>query len=144
MRNRKVCASKRAGFSLIEVTIALLILGFGLLTVSSAQIHAMRAGQDGRHKTRAVAIAQSQMEQLQRLRWTPELNATAWTVPVTVNTSVQAPNNMVERAYSVSWRITNVIPNRMRAIDVRVSWVSATRGNVSYVVSSNRFNYEGL
>ena len=148
MQDGPVVKSKRRrqrgrGFSLIEVMVALLVLAFGLLTVASAQIYAMRGGQSGRHKTRAMTIAQSQMEQLQGLTW-PNIAVTGWTAGQVVNTGIAAPNNMIEQSYLVQWRITAAIPNSMREIDVRVSW-SEPNGNAdSFTITSNRNNYEGL
>jgi hypothetical protein len=61
------------------------------------QLHAMRSGSSGRHATQAAAIAQSQMEQLQRLRWTSlATTAGAFTAPVAVNHTVQADVDQVE------------------------------------------------
>ena len=148
MANLPVDTAKRRrqrghGFSLIETMVALMVLAFGLLTVASAQIHAMRAGQTGRHKTRAMAIAQSQMEQLQGLTWS-NIAATGWTAGQAVTTDIDAPNNMVEQSYLVQWRISDAIPNSMREIDVRVSWAEISGRTDAFTVTSNRFNYEGL
>ena len=50
--------------SLIEVTVALMVLSFGLLTVALMQIHAMRGTSQGRHLTAASMIAREQIEQV--------------------------------------------------------------------------------
>ncbi|MCZ6782494.1 MAG: prepilin-type N-terminal cleavage/methylation domain-containing protein [Proteobacteria bacterium] len=133
----------RAGFTLVEIMIALTILAFGLLTVAAAQLHAMRGARSGKHTSQALAIAQSQMEQLQRMRWT-SLAPTGWTPGVVVSKTVEGPVNQVEQTYTVQWRITNLIPNTSRAVDVRVAWVEPNRPNRSYTVSSARYNHEGL
>lgn len=136
---------RRDGFSLIEVMVAMLILGFGLLTVASAQLYAIKGGQFGRHRTRAVSIAQSQMEQLQSLSWTSAgLTPVGWTGGTNIATNVNAPINQVEQTYLVQSRVTNVIPGQTRALDVRVTWTEASGANKIYTVTSTRFNYEGL
>lgn len=56
-----------AGFSLLEVLIALAILGFGLLSLAAMQIHAMREGSTSRYSSDAARIARDQMEQIQRM-----------------------------------------------------------------------------
>jgi prepilin-type N-terminal cleavage/methylation domain-containing protein len=57
------------GFTLIEVVVAMGILATGLLAVSAAQLYAMRGGRQGRHTTDAAEIAQSQIENFQRMEF---------------------------------------------------------------------------
>lgn len=135
--------SGRSGFSLIEVMVAMLILGFGLLTVATAQIYAVKGGQLGRHKTQAVALAQSQMEQLETLSWTA-IPPGGWTAGANITTTVQAPVNHVEHTYVMQQRITDVIPAQTRSLDVRISWTEANGQAKTYTLTSTRFNYEGL
>ena len=138
---------ERAGFTLLEIAIALGIFAVGMLGLTAMQLHAMRSGSSGRHATQAAAIAQSQMEQLQRLRWTDaDLadTAGAFTAPVTQTNTVQGDPNQVEMTYAVDWRIADVEPGWTRAIDVRVTWDEEKRPNRSVVLSSLRFNREGL
>jgi len=133
------------GVTLIELMVALTVLAFGLLTVAVAQIHALRGSTSGRHQTMAASIAQSQMEQLQRVSWNdPSLNPGGWTAPVVVNHVVEAPVNMIEHSYSLQWRVTDLVANQRRAIDVRVTWADANRPNRAYAISSVRYNYENL
>lgn len=136
--------SDRAAFTLLEVMIAMAILAIGLLQVAAMQLQAMGAGRSGRHTSAADHIAQAQMEQLQRTRWT-NLAVTAWTAGTVVNTNVQGPNGtLVEQAYTVSWRITDVVATMTRSVDVRVTWNEPNRPNRTLVVSSIRYNHEGL
>jgi len=138
---------ERAGFTLLEIAIALGIFAVGMLGLTAMQLHAMRSGSSGRHATQAAAIAQSQMEQLQRLRWTDaDLadTAGAFTAPVTQTNTVQGDPNQVEMTYAVDWRIADVEPGWTRAIDVRVTWDEEKRPNRAVVLSSLRFNREGL
>ncbi|MFB0978275.1 MAG: prepilin-type N-terminal cleavage/methylation domain-containing protein [Myxococcota bacterium] len=137
--------SSRSGFSLIETMIAMLVLGFGLLTIASAQVYAVKSGQTGRHRTRAVEIAQTQMERLQSLSWNDAgLVATAWTPNVDVVTTVESTNAQTEMTFSRQWRITDVIANQTRSIDVRVGWTDAHGVTKNFALSSTRFNFEGL
>ena len=131
--------------TLIELMVALTVLAFGLLTVAAAQIHALRGSTTGRHQTMAASIAQSQMEQLQRVSWNdPSLNPGGWTAPIVVNQVVEAPVNMIEQTYALSWRVTDLVVGQRRSIDVRVTWNDPNRPNRSYAVSSVRYNYENL
>lgn len=141
-------ATARDGFTLLEVTIAMVILAIGMLTMTGAQLHAMRGGQAGRHTSGASAIAQSQMEQLQRARWlSPALVATApgWTAPVVVNSTIATNGGpAIEMVYNVNWRITDIQPGELKGIDIQVVWNEPNRGNRTYYLSSGRYNHEGL
>ena len=136
--------ARRGGFTLIETMIALVLLGIGLLSLSTMQIVAMKFGNSGRHTTQAAAIAQTRMEQLQRMRWTSVAPTAGWTAAVAVNNVVQDGGNKVEQSYSRSERITDEVAGATRAIDVRVNWNEPGRANRQYAISSVRFNFEGL
>ena len=58
---------RRAGFSMIEMMLALVILAGGLLAMLSVQVQALKQGRYGRHTTEAMQIARDQMELLMRL-----------------------------------------------------------------------------
>lgn len=139
-------ARKKAGFrgfSLVETMVAMLVLGFGLLTIASTQVYAVKSGQTGRHRTRAVQIAQTQMEQLQSLRWT-QIAPTGWTAVQDVTTTIESASAQAEKTFGVQWRITNLIANQTRAIDVQVGWTDAHGVVKNFTLSSTRFNFEGL
>ncbi len=135
---------REAGFTLLEVMIALVVLAFGLLAVASAQIHAMRGGRSGRHTTFAVALAQTQMEQLQRSSWTTLLPTGGWSPGVPMGNTVDAAVAQIEQNYTLSWQIADVVPNVVRTLDVRVNWNEPNRPGRSFTISSARYNHEGL
>jgi type IV pilus assembly protein PilV len=144
MRQRDAARGPRlsAGFTLIEIAIALGVFAVGMLALAAMQLHAMRAGGSGRHATQAAAIAQSRMEQLQRLRWT-DLATTggAFTAPITASNVVQGISEM---DYAVDWRIADVEAGWTRSIDVRVTWDEEKRPGRTVVLSSLRYNREAL
>ena len=133
---------QHSGFTLIEIMIALSLLGIGLLSLAAMQLTAMQYGSRGRHLTKAAAVAEAKMEELTRKTWV-NIAPTTWTAPVTVNEVIQGPVNQTEQAYQVSWRIADVDAGRTRSIDVRVQWNERNRPNRQYAISSLRFNYEG-
>jgi prepilin-type N-terminal cleavage/methylation domain-containing protein len=133
----------RSGFSLIELMIALVILAVGLLTLASAQIHAMAGGRSGKHLSQAVTIAQQQMELSQRIAWA-NLPTSGWSSVGTVDNDIEGPTTMTEQSYAVSQRVTDLVLSQLRSVEVQVAWNEPRRGNRSYTLSSVRFNYEGL
>jgi hypothetical protein len=114
--------------------------------VTAAQLYAMRGGSTGRHTTDAAAIAHTQIEQLQRMSFgDPALLQTAgWvvgTVGAQIQTTVQAnPAAEVEQTYTIQYRITDVTPNEIKAIDVQVTWNEPNRPNRTLILSTYMHN----
>lgn len=130
----------RAGLTLIEVMIALTILAVGLLTLASMQLEALRGGRSGASDTYATTLAQDKMEELQRMSWaSADLAATGnWVTPVT------EPHPVNGQTYLVDWRVTDIVADWTRSIDVRVRWNGPRRNNRSRILSSIRYNREAL
>jgi len=135
------------GFTILEVMIVIGILSFGLLALSSMQIHAMKGGNQGRHATQAAAFAESEMEFLQYASWNSGAidPTTGWTTPETRQTDVQVDGGSgTEQTYSLSYRVTDLEPTFTRAIDMQVSWTEPGGKVRSIFLSSIRFNREGI
>ena len=128
------------GFSLLEMMLALMILGSGLLAVAAMQIQAMDYGRRGRHQTQAATIAQNQIESLQRRPWVALTPTAGWTASTTVNHVVNDGGSRTEQSYEVSWRIVNRVVGLTRAIDVRVNWDEVKRPGREYSISGIRYN----
>lgn len=128
------------GLTLIEVMIALTILGVGLLSLAAMQLEALRGGRSGHVDTYATTIAQNKLEELRRTAWgSASLNATGnWSTGVTVTSPHQ------NQSYTVDWRVTDVVAGWTRSVDVRVSWSTKERGNRSRIISTLRFNREAV
>ena len=145
LRGRRSWARRGDGFTLLEVVVAMGILAIGLLGVAAAQIHALHGGKSGRHTTDASTFAHTQIEQFQRMNFTDvALNATGGWVPAAgqaVQTTVQsAVGPIAEQNYTVQWRITDVVPNQLKAIDVRVTWSEPNRPNRIFTLSTQLHN----
>jgi prepilin-type N-terminal cleavage/methylation domain-containing protein len=142
IRNRR--NQTRRGFTLIETMIAMAILGGGLLSVAVMQLEAIQLGNRGRHQSQAAIIAQKHVERLQRIPWdhadfTP---AAGWRAPEPVEThDVYDGSYHIEQTYTVTLRVTNLVANLTRTIDVRVNWDDAKRSGREYAISSVRFNF---
>lgn len=131
-RNRR----GRTGFSLIEVTVALMVLSFGLLTIALMQLHAMRGASKGRHLSAASMIAREQMEQIGRVpfseldnktwgqseAWMSDLGLTRGDVPVLVD--LPDGDAQIESVYSVDWQLSDVSSNDpdLKNVELVVSW----------------------
>lgn len=135
VRTTRPSDASRDGFTLLEVMIALVVMGFGLLTLATMQIHALKQGSAGRHTGDASAVARSYLEQMQRVSWA-ELDAAVaagpdsnvfWTNQGnTVTTGVDRPTGgaqAIEETYNVTWTVTNVAGSTcLRDIEIEVSW----------------------
>lgn len=144
LMRRLRAARKRGerGFTLIEVLVATAILATGLLAVSAAQLYAMRGGRSGRHTTEAAEIAQTQIEELNRLAWADANLAQTggWVTAVTRDRTIETESApVIEQTYSLTWRITNV-NNWVKTIDVRVDWDEPNRPGRSYTITTVRHN----
>ncbi len=128
----------REGFTLLEIMIAMSLLGVGMLGVAAMQIQAMKSGRIAAVDTFATTIAQDGMERLQRLRWADIAPTAGWTPPI------DFPHPSNGETYQAQWRIANVVANWTRSIDVRVTWTQPDRPNRSRILSSLRYNREGL
>jgi prepilin-type N-terminal cleavage/methylation domain-containing protein len=146
LMGRRLKVSRRrasGGFTLVELTIAIAVFAVGMLSLSAMLLAAMQGGSRGRHTTQASAIAESRMEQLQRLSWTELTHAKACATPEVVNNTVQANTSQDEETYTVNCDIADLVTGWTREIDVRVSWDEPGRPNRSVTFSSVRFNREG-
>ena len=135
---------RRAGFSLVEVTIAFTILGVGLLTLAGAQLRALEGNQRGRHLSQGSLVAQNQLEQLVGSSWSA-LVPGSWTPPILISTDIDdGHGGSIEQNYSASWLIQDVVPNETRSIDIRVTWTEPGGRTRSVAASTFRFNRENL
>jgi prepilin-type N-terminal cleavage/methylation domain-containing protein len=151
MRRRRGSAVRerrgRGGFTLLEVMIALTLMAFGVLSLAALQLLVMDYAARGRSMSQASAIAQTQMEQLQRLRWTDAgMQPTGgFAGPATIAVTIEdGATNGVQQTYDVYVRIADMVAGVTRSVDVRVDWDEPDRPGRSYALSSIRFNTEGL
>jgi type IV pilus assembly protein PilV len=111
----------QSGFTLLEVMIAMVIMGVGLLTIAIAQLASLRMATESKQMSQATYLAEQQLE-------TFYLN-----VP-TVSGVFQDPNNPIEvlagdddvSTFVRSWTVTADQPRAgMSTIAVQVAWNSA-------------------
>ena len=133
------------GFTILEVMIVVAILTFGFVALAAMQIQALRGSDRGRHATYAAAIAENKMEQLQQDPWATVAVTTGFDAAPTETNNVQLAggSSLDEKAYSVSYQVTDLQATFTRAIDVQVSWTEKGGENRSITLSSIRYNREG-
>lgn len=155
IRYRRLSAGSRAGFSLIEVVIAIGILGFGLLTLALMQVAALRQGAAGRHTADAAAVGRSYIEQVHRIPWSVLTAAVGggWQNPgwagaaPSVDTQIANPSggSSVEHSYAVQWRVSAVAGTAcLRDVEIRVNWAEEnTPGGKQSVLATRRYDWGG-
>lgn len=82
----------RAGFSLVEVLVVMVILSIGILPLALVQARARAEVQEADNYTRAVTIAQRQMEMVKGLGYAAAVSDTGMTDGVTWRTTVTDPD----------------------------------------------------
>lgn len=109
------------GFTLIEVTIALVIMGIGLLTIALAQLTAMRMSTQSRQISQAMLLAEQQMEAF-------------YVAPPVAGGVFQDPTNPIDidpgdddfTNFNRSWTVQLNTPRAgMHTVSVQVLWNDA-------------------
>lgn len=113
------CAA--GGFTLIEVLIAIVILSFGILAVSSMQISAIGGNYAAMQVTEATVYAADKIEEIMRLGYTAgELSAGA-----------HGPE--ANARHTVTWTVTEDVPlDGLKKVDIQVQADDPPKKKVSY------------
>jgi type IV pilus assembly protein PilV len=125
--------NRRDGVSLLEVVIALAILGFGMLGAAAAQISAFRSTDQSEERMLAQSLAQQQVELFREMSRTSleAIRADAGYPNDPLNPIDPDPNDAKSMAFTRTWTITPDTPeDNVYTIVVNVSWTGA-KGNQS-------------
>lgn len=129
---------RRAGLSLVEIMVAMVILSFGLLGVAALQVRAITEGSSGQHLSDASAIARNRIEVLNNLAWdtAPTLNDSGggWSAA----TNVQPADQVFARSERITWDNLAVPAVTIKSIEVRVQWSDGKRQNRQVLLTSAR------
>ena len=115
-----------SGLSLVEVVVALGLLGFGVLAVGAGQLASVRFNSESRLRTEAFYLAQQQMEAFRGMDADAlDAQLALGTYPNDVNNPIDPdPTDALPRAYSRSWSIApNTPEGGLYTLRVQVSWV---------------------
>ena len=143
-RNRSIDANRasdlkaRAGMSLVEIMVAMVVLSFGLLGVAALQVRAITEGSGGAHLSAASAQARNRIEVLGRLAWDNaalDHDAGNWSA-VTPIAGGQGQNYSLQER--ITWDDTAVADVQLKQIEVRVSWDDTKRQGRQVLLTSTR------
>ncbi|HJX04050.1 MAG TPA: type IV pilus modification protein PilV [Dehalococcoidia bacterium] len=116
---------KNAGFTLIEVMIALVILAVGLLALATMQIVSVRSNAFSTEMTYATMLAQSRLEQIRNTSYD---NVT----PGTVNENVSASASTKGMAYIVQRIVADNTPAAdMKTVTLTINWTGSPAGSAT-------------
>ncbi len=119
-------AKKEAGFTLLEVLIALVILSFGLLSMGSLTASVIRTNSFSNDYTAATALAQDQLEKLFNTTFGGLTNG---------NDIVNADGNAGSK-FNRSWTIGP--GTATKTIQVDISWTNDYGNTVTISISTIR------
>jgi type IV pilus assembly protein PilV len=136
---------KEKGFSLIELMIAMIVLGIGILALIQMQVAAMNGNLSANQMTTAITLAQDEIEQLKRLALTNAAltdsdagnNANLTTTPNAASLEHTDANNPIDerggttglRRYHRCWNVADNTPTQgAKTIVVFVFWGAVDGG----------------
>jgi prepilin-type N-terminal cleavage/methylation domain-containing protein len=117
-----------AGFTIVEILVAIVILTIGLLAMANMHVLAMFVNSSARNVTESTALAQSRLEELIHLPFdNAELAPTGGFVDEAATVGI----------FTVSKNIQD-LGNNIRRIDIRVRWreIMSRQTELSFVRSS--------
>ncbi len=115
------------GFTLIEMMIAMLIMGIGMLTMGLAHLSSMRIASNSKQMSQAMYLAQEQLD-------------TFLAFPPAAGGTFQDPNNPIEvqandqdlTSFTRSWTVTRDTPlGGVATVVVRVVWDNSPNDGLS-------------
>jgi len=133
---------KESGFTLLELLIALGILGVGLLGIVKMQMQSGFGNMTARNRTAAVNLARSKVEEFRRIKeyYIPATGAGTiigselindgddtdldnWTSPDHTAIGNLTETGVVGGRFVMAWNIVDSTPeNNMKTVRVRVTW----------------------
>ena len=116
-------ARRTSGISMIEVMIALTILGFGMLTMAAAQLSSLQFTGESRNRSEAHNLAQQQMESFQTMT-KAALDAAIVAPPADPGNPLDPdPLDAHVVGFNRSWLITADAPEPgVYTVNVSVNW----------------------
>ncbi len=128
--------SGQQGFTLVEVMMALMILGIGIFAIVGLQTRNMSYNSGSKKQTEGYTWAMDQVETLLALPYTDANLLPNGGNPAVVNDG----NTVVQGPYTVEWDVNNhPTINNSRIINVRVRWNNKEVAQVDYTRITSSF-----
>lgn len=123
---------RRAGFTIVETLIAIIVLSVGVLALASSVGGITRMMSSGQRKTRASTIAASILDSLRNKAYSTIPKCTGL-----VNGSGVANATLYGNNYATDWTVTTPsVGGTSRQIIIRVSYRVGTRAQADTLVST--------
>jgi type IV pilus assembly protein PilV len=126
-----------AGFTLIEVLIAMVILSFGLIAVANMQVVAIQINSAASKLTQATTIAQDKVEALLALPFThADLSDATAVGTCELHTEPNPP-----AGYTLTWCVDLDATGTSKTIDLKATWSSSSGKTKDFELSIVRTIY---
>ena len=114
---------RRSGISLVEVMVALVILGIGILGTTAGQLAAIKLSSDSRVHSEAMYLAEQKLEEFKRMP-SADVAALAGTTTDPANPIDPAGDGVM--SLDRSWTITDDSPEAgVMTVQVDVAWTNS-------------------
>lgn len=120
---------KQFGFSILEALVAVVIMGFGILSLAGMQVSMSRNADDAKQRTEAVRLAQEKIEALRSytgisstLVGQATTSGLALNWNALVNGSESLNLNSTNATYTRTWTLGGNVADAMRGLTVDVGW----------------------
>lgn len=108
-----------AGFTLIEILIALVIFSIGILAFASLTVTSTRTGSYGGRMTEAVTFAQDKLE---------ELKTNSWGNIVSGADQKTGPTGI---SYARNWKVLEKETRNLKAVSITIDWKDRVDHSIS-------------
>jgi prepilin-type N-terminal cleavage/methylation domain-containing protein len=127
-------SSPLAGFTLIEVLMAMALLSFGLLSIAGMQLVAIQVNSFSHRLGRGTALVQDQVEQLMALPFNhADLEDTTPVDTYQTHTATSLPPGQ-----SLEWQVDNNADNTSKTVVITGKW-HASRSPIVFVFTKTVF-----
>ena len=117
--------NSRAGFTLIEVLVAISIFAFGMMGLAAGAITITRANKTAQFHTMATSLAQEKLEQLK---------ATSVSFVSSCSSSCETAPNYLGVTFTRTWDVVlNAPQTGLKQITVTISWSDYTSHTISVI-----------
>lgn len=135
MKNSRLRAQARqGGFTLIEALLALLVMAFGMLSLSGMQLSLSRSADVAKQRTEAMRLAQRRMDEYRS--YTSIAAGGGHTIVWDTLPASATQTAVTNATYTVTTTMGGVIADALRPISVSVAWTDRGNQAQSITISS--------